>query len=214
MKSVFIQLGLNAKCEYACLAYPDVKGRIEHLNPKYTIPAELLDVEDPCTVVGVEMNPSMSKHVDEVYQDNPNVHIWTYCIWHKDIDNFKHGDYISHDEYLPEGETHDHEYIGTAITFETLVEKIKQLEGHQDIAIKGLHVNIEGAEMNLCRSTNWSQFSIPWVRIACEHYNTVNEKNVNQKSKTIVRSIMESYGYTFTPDELYDKDEFLTFRLS
>lgn len=210
MKNVFIQLGINATLEYACLAYPDFRGRAKAATSgKYYVPKALLSVGGPYTVIGVDMNRWMNEHVRQQYKDIPNIHIWDCCMWHEDIENFEHGNYIAVDAYLPEGATHDAKERGTAITMMTLVKKIKQIPGHQDAVIQGLHVNIEGSEYNLLQGIDWSVFRPRWVRIGVNHYKAVHP-SINQKSPAYTKDFLLNEGYRHIPDTR-DEDEFLTF---
>jgi len=212
MKNVFVQLGINSKLEYACLAYPDFKERAAATSDtnRY-VPEELLAVERPYTVIGVDMNRLANEHVRQKYKDIPNIHIWDYCLWHENIENFEHGNYVAVDQYLPEGVSHDRKAQGTAITMMTLIEKIKQLPGHQDAVIQGLHVNIEGSEYNLLIGIDWLCFHPRWIRIGVNHYKAVH-KSINQKSPIYVKDTLLANGYTHIPDPR-DTDEFLTFHL-
>ena len=211
MKNVFVQLGINSKLEYDYLAYPDFKERAKtSSDTKYYVPEALIDVESPYAVIGVDMNKWANEKVRQRYKDIPNIHIWDYCIWHENIENFEHGNYVAVDAYLPEGATHDKER-GTAITMMTLIEKIKQIPGHQDVLFQGLHVNIEGSEYNLLQGINWSSFRPRWVRIGVNHYKAVHE-SINQKSPGYVKDLLLGKGYIHVPDPR-DTDEFLTFHL-
>ena len=212
-RNVFIQIGLNKSFEYAFLADPDfaqVALEDDIVNSKYYCPKILLEASEPYTVVGIDMNPDKNKILRETYTP-PNLHIWDYVIWHEDVKEFSCGDYVASDDYLPEGKKHGWQFKVPAITFTSLVEKIKELPDHADAVIKGVHVNIEGSEVNLLRGLDWSDIGEKPVvfRVAVNHYVSVRP-DVNKRSPGIVSDLMVQNGYYQRTDER-DQDEFLSF---
>lgn len=153
------------------------------------------------------MNPDKNAILREKFSDIPNLHIWDYVIWHENIENFRHGDYVA--------VTHWHEakctnwaFTGEAITFQTLLEKIRALPGHEDAAVRGLHANIEGSESNLLQGIDW-EASRPWViRLSPRHGSVSPERN--QENDILVKETLTKRGYSFVPDDR-DEDEYLTF---
>ena len=208
-KNVFIQLGLNKSFEYVYLAEQDFKAKaLEFAASKFYCPDALLSVDSPYTVIGIDMNPDKNAIIRRKMA-RPNVHVWDYLIWHENIENFKHGDYVAIDEYLPEGKTHAWEFVGEAITFQALLEKIKSLPGHEDSVVQGLHANIEGSEINLIQGIDWEIFSPQIIRIGTHHYASVAQ-HVNEKSPLLVKETLTANGYVFVDDKR-DGDEYMTF---
>ena len=208
-KNVFIQLGLNKRFEYAFLAKEDFKAKaLEFAASRLYCPEVLLSVESPYTVIGVDMNPDKNAILRREIAD-PNVHILDYVIWHENIKNFWHGDYIAVDDYLPEGKDHAWRFKGEAITFQTLLEKIRALPGLADAVIQGLHVNIEGSEINLLQGIDWETFCPQVIRIGTHHYFSVAQ-HINETSPSLVKEILITNGYVFIEDKR-DGDEYFTF---
>ena len=208
-KNVFIQLGLNNSFEYVYLAKQDFKAKaLEFAASKFYCPDVLLSVNRPYTVIGIDMNPDKNAIIRRKMA-HPNVHVWDYVIWHENIEDFYHGDYIAVDEYLPDGKDHAWRFKGEAITFQVLLDKIRSLPGHADAVIQGLHANIEGSEINLIHGIDWETFCPQIVRIGIHHYASV-ARHVNEKSPLVVKEILTANGYVFVDDKR-DGDEYMTF---
>ena len=207
---VFIQLGLNLSIEYAFLAKPNFKeiaGQLAY--SKFYVPDVLLNVSQPYTVIAVDMNPDKNTALRERHKDIPNLHIWDYVLWHTDIERFEHGDYLSADEFLPEGKEHAWKFIGEAITIETLQQKIKALPGHEGCKVVGLHANIEGAEKYILDDKTLRNFR-PWViRVGVNHYDSVKQ-DINDENLVFVQQQMEKNAYIHIKNPR-DSDEYLTF---
>ena len=207
---VFIQLGLENKLNYSYLA-DDNYRTLSPEGSKFYLPEPLRE-KGPFTVIGVDMIKAANDQIRERHQQNPRIYIWDHVIWHEDIPDFKHGTYVADPEYIaPVSYKHfgDQDLISEAITLKTLIKKIRDIPGHADCEISGLHLNIEGSEANVLQSLDLSDISPLSIRVATWHAYIVKSELTVRNTKAWM-SVLTASGYKYVPDPR-DAHEYLTF---
>lgn len=152
---IIIQIGIHGHLRYDYLNSPskmDLLHEAVSLHDSALIPLHLID-GDPVHIVGVDMNPGTIEHVKEVYKNATHTFI-NACVWDKDLDEIEHNAWsVKTDEVHPHYVENREPATTPCLTLKSLFEKVlSETEGE----IFGLHLDVEGAELDILQSYDFS----------------------------------------------------------
>ena len=209
MKNVFIQIGLNAALEYNYLAADDFLQRAENVKGKFQAHALLLrQVKTPYHVIGVDIQTERNEKLRDRFRSNRRIHILDYAVWSENVSQLacgrttitkaQHG-YTGRPEFTVA-------YQSEAITLQRLFEIVRGLVG--DSQVRCVHMNIEGAEIDVLRGIDWDTFEKPDIlRIAVQHG---RNKAIDTESPAYCTDVLLAGGYRLE-NQPFDGQEYLTF---
>lgn len=160
-KDIFVQIGIHTHMRFGYLFHPtDLQMWVinaQHEGDNAMLPAMLInEVSADVHLIGVDFNPKTIENVKNLYSDKPGSYEFlNLCVWDKDLDEIAHNSWSLKTDEVHPFYTEDREPAVTAcVTLKTLFDTI--LENHPKSRIFGLHLDVEGAELDILRAFDFS----------------------------------------------------------